>query len=77
MELTADLITQIGFPVAIAGFLVWYMATNLSKQIDTLAQRINQNTKTVAYLAVVLAKANGLDPDELKNYISQDGGNNG
>ena len=77
MELTTDLITQLGFPAAIAGFLVWYMATNLSKRIDTLAQRIDQNTKTVAYLAVVLAKANGLDPDELKNYISQDGGNNG
>jgi len=63
-------IAQIGFPAAIAVFFVWWTTTQLSKRMDSLAERIEKNTETVAFLAVILAKTHGLDPDEMRKYVA-------
>lgn len=70
-----EAIAQLGFPVVVATFLIWYMVSRQEKKIDHLAAQINENTKTVAFLAVTLAKVNGLDPDELRRYVSWSGNN--
>lgn len=71
-DVFVQLITQLGFPSAIALFFVWWTTTQLSRRLDSLAEKIERNTETVAYLAVILAKTHGLDPDEMKKYVSPD-----
>lgn len=69
-DVLIQMIAQLGFPAAIAVFFVWWTTTQLSKRMDSLAERIERNTETVAFLAVILAKTNGLDPDEMRKYVS-------
>lgn len=69
-----EAIAQLGFPVAAATFLIWFVAYHQSKRIDALANKIDKNTEAVTFLAVTLAKANGFDPAELRRYVSGEGG---
>jgi hypothetical protein len=69
-QTTINAISQLGFPIVVAIFLVYFVTNQLSKKIDGLTNRIEKNTETVAFLAVTLAKSHGLDPDELRKYVS-------
>ena len=72
----ADAVYRLGFPAAVAVVLLWFAIhtmqrkmDNLSDRVDSLGTHIEQNTRAVTYLAVVLARVHGVDPNEMRAFV--------
>lgn len=65
----ADAIYSLGFPAAVAVVLLWFVMSNMDKKIDALGKQIAANTRAVTHLAIVLARAHGIDPDEMRPFV--------
>lgn len=70
MELV-DGIAKIGFPAAVAAFLIWWTTYQLSAKINMLCEQINNNTKAVTTLAMAIMKEKNIEPSEIKDIIGR------
>jgi len=66
------ILAQFGVPSTIALFLVWWIATKLSQQIDVLSKHIEQNTNTLIMLTTIIAQERNIDLEEVKKAFRGD-----
>ena len=50
LQLLSQLIVQVGFPVVVAGVLLWFLLTKFQHTMDTITSRMERNADVVAAL---------------------------
>src|SRR5215475_165333 len=56
VDIASRVIVQVGFPVVVAGVLLWYVLGNFQKDVGSIATRMGNNTEAIARL--IAAEAN-------------------
>jgi len=50
IDIASKAIVQVGFPVVVAGVLLWFLLTRFQDSMDTAAQRVAANTESISRL---------------------------
>jgi len=71
IETVSKLITQVGFPIVVAGFLLWWVMFRFENSLDTIAYRLEHNADVAAQLVQASADANKLMASEIDELRRQ------
>lgn len=59
INVSIDLITTVGFPIAVTGFLLWERMRNDKEQTEKIAEALNNNTKALVELQTMFKSIRG------------------
>ena len=70
MDGFSTLISDLGFAVAVAGFLIWFIAFDMKRAIKSQEKTMDELRKTVYLLSFIVARQGGVDFDEAKKVAN-------
>lgn len=64
-----EAVTSLGFPTAVAIFLIWWTTSHLAKKLDELGERMEQHASAIMLLATVVARDKNIDFQEIEEIV--------
>jgi len=71
VETASKVVTQVGFPVVVAGLLLWWVLFRFETSINNIADRLSQNAASVAVFTEVNKEQTRLMAAELDELRKQ------
>src|SRR5262245_3321968 len=74
VDLASRAIVQVGFPIVVAGVLLWFLLTTFQSNMNLIVERMSENTKATTALIDTSSKliaASDKEFDELRRQSDQ------